>query len=79
MNPTTPTRADALTEGDIILHQGAQYQVYTEPGYLTRGMVFDALPLDFGTGETQEICLHPEEVVQLVSYQSRIVTPVNAA
>ena len=79
MNDTTPTRADALTEGDIILYQDDLFQVDSEPEYLTRGIVFDGLPLAITDRETQEICLHPEEVVALVDYQPRTPAAINAA
>ena len=80
MNPTTPTPADALTQGDIILYQGDLLQVDSEPEYLMRGIVFDALPLDLEkTGETQELCLHPQQIVQLVDYQPPAADPAASA
>ena len=76
MAETTPMRADELTEGDIIRHLGDNLMVYSAPEYLTRGMVFDALPLAFAsTGATQEICLQHEQPIELIDHQRAIPFP----
>ena len=73
-------RADELTAGDIIRYGGDDLQVYSEPEYLIRGMVFDALPLGLeATGETQQMCLHPQLRVQLLDHQKPIAADPAAA
>ena len=65
--------AHDLTEGDIIHHEGDTLQVYSRPQYLTRGIVFDALSLEFKeTGQTQEVCLPLNGEVEHIDYQSPI-------
>ena len=64
---------DSLTEGDIIRHEGDVLQVYNPPEYLTRGIVFDALSLQFKeTGQTQEVCLPLNKKVEHIGYQTPI-------
>ena len=69
MTETTHTRADELTEGDIILYADDELMVYTEPKYTAKGIKFDALPMAMEGNETQGMCLHPEQVVQRIGYQ----------
>ena len=64
-----PIHADQLTAGDIILYQGDELMVYTEPVYTTHGMVFNALPLAIEGLETQVMSLPLEQPVQLIGYQ----------
>ena len=61
--------ADQLTAGDILLYQGDELMVCSEPVYTIRGIVFDALPLAIEGRETQGMCLHPEQAVQHIGYQ----------
>ncbi|NQZ64074.1 hypothetical protein, partial [Crocosphaera sp.] len=51
-------RADELTKGDIILHLGQTLEIYTEPRYTRRGMVFKVMPLGH-EGETYRVCFDP--------------------
>jgi hypothetical protein len=63
--------ADELTQGDIIRHfTGEIWQVYSEPVYTRRGMVFDVLPLDFDTIETFQVIFAPGWRFELTGHQS---------
>ena len=64
MNEPIPTRADELTEGDIIRYLDDELMVYSAPIHTIRGIEFDALPIAIEGLETQEMCLPLEEVVQ---------------
>ena len=69
MTEATHTRADELTEGDIILYADDELMVYSATKYTTKGIKFDALPMAMEGNETQGMCLHPEQLVQRIGYQ----------
>lgn len=60
--------ADCLTEGDIIRHLGQTLQVWTEPQYTMRGIVFEVLPLDSDV-EPYEMSFDPDWRFDYVTYQ----------
>lgn len=73
---TVTIHADELTEGDIIRHfTGELWQVYSEPEYTVSGIVFEVLPLDLDTNETQIVAFHPQWRFELVNYNSEFRIP----
>ncbi|MDJ0601491.1 MAG: hypothetical protein QNJ37_21935 [Crocosphaera sp.] len=60
--------ADCLTQGDIIEHLGQTLQVYSEPKYTQRGIVFEVLPLDSDV-EPYEMSFDPDWRFDYVTYQ----------
>ena len=65
----TRISADQLTVGDLIRHLGNLLKIVTEPQYTTRGIEFDALPLEVTDKETQGMCFDPRWQFDLLGHQ----------